>query len=171
VHPLAGQWLREAVTTVGVRVEVWAGLEPAHPTGIAGAHIGTAAPTAGVARAASAEVELPWPRSSTSPADLDGARCLDIVKTPHLGCPVMPAQPAGKRHAHGPSVNDPWQPNHEQGQDNMPEPNAQSMIGNRQLPLRAPRQVSSLHTLSNDRSASQPMVSAGSQRAGPTRGS
>ena len=75
-----------------------------------------------VAHATSTEVELARPRLSTSPADLDGARCLDVVKTPHLGCPVMPAQSASKRRAHSPSVNNPMQQDHEQKADNAAQP-------------------------------------------------
>jgi hypothetical protein len=109
------------------RDEVMAGLLPAHHTANA-AHIWTAASTARVARATSTEVQLPGPRLSTSAADLDGARCLDIVKTPHLGHPVMPAQPASKRGAHNPSVNETLQPNHEQETDNPTQPNARSKV-------------------------------------------
>ena len=103
------------------------GLEPTHHTAGA-AHIGTAASLPRVARATSTEVELARPRPSTSPADLDGACRLDVVKTPHLGRPVMPTQPASKRRAHSPSVDNPVQPNHEQRADNPAQPNARSRV-------------------------------------------
>ena len=81
-----------------------------------------------VARATSTEVELARPRLSTSPADLNGPRCLDVVKTPHLGCPVMPAQAARERRAHSPSVNNPLQQDHEQRADNAAQPRARVRV-------------------------------------------
>ena len=83
------------------------------------AQIGTGDSTAHVvATATSAEVKLTanQPRLATSAADVDGPRCLDVVKTPHLGYPVMAAKSAGNRLAHTPSMNNLLQPSHEQGQ-------------------------------------------------------
>ena len=102
------------------------GLAPVATPTTSTAHIGTGDSTAHVATATSTELELAATRPglATSPADVDGPGRLDVVKTPHLGYPVMPAEPAGKRLTHTPSMSNLLQPSHEQRADNPPQPNA-----------------------------------------------
>lgn len=85
------------------------------------AHIGTEAGSpAQVATVTSTEIKLTStrPRPATSAADVDRLRILEDVNTSRVGDPVMPAQAAGERLTHIPSVADVLRSGHEQGADN-----------------------------------------------------